>query len=133
MKLLLTGASGFIGSKVLEEIQNLYPDAELVLLSHSANSHYDSDRITVLDSRGYEFDVDYLGDNGVDADVIVHMGAFIPKVGNETNSITGATSNIRCTAKLLQSAERFTRLRKIVFISTVDVYSETEESISENH
>ena len=53
-------------------------------------------------------------------DVLIHVGAFIPKNALQANAIEECNGNISFTEKLL--ALPFKNLKKILYISTVDVY-----------
>ena len=130
MKILLTGATGFIGKRVLELLQEQYSDAEIQVLSGSEPQH--SDTIRYISSRNYAFDADYLCSMDADAEMMIHMGAFIPKSGSEADDIEASTGNIRSTASLLAAAGKCSYLKKCIFISTVDVYSAATDALSES-
>ena len=130
MKVLLTGATGFVGRKVLKRILDFCDAKEVIVLS--AQDSISIDGIKTIPSRNYEFDEDYLCEMGCDAEVIIHLGAFIPKDRKDADSIIETTENIRCTEKLLCALKKNAKVKRIVFSSTVDVYSETEATLSEN-
>jgi nucleoside-diphosphate-sugar epimerase len=107
MKILLTGASGFIGKAVKNKLIKKYG--------------MDSIRVCSLLSN-YFMDCS-------DIEVVLHIGAWIPKTSADVNSILDSNSNISTTQKLLSF--KFHNLKKIIFISTVDVYA-TQNLIDEN-
>ena len=126
MKILITGAGGFLGRYVLNEIATSHPEIEAILLSSSISDR----RFTVIPSRNYTFDSNYLYDNGcADVDAIIHIGAFTPKSISSANSIKGCNSNISSTATLLSSY--LPAVKKFLYLSTLDVYAPTPETISE--
>ena len=63
-----------------------------------------------------------------DIETVIHVGAFTPINGSEANNWTGSNSNITNTDHLLKA--KMPNLKKIIFISTIDVYGE-DEIISE--
>lgn len=124
MKILITGASGFIGKCVIDRLMNEY-DIQIVTLTKKHNSG-----VTTLMLNDYSFDEDYFINEGhQDIEVILHMGAFTPKNQNEANDIIGCNSNIKNTEKLLSA--NFPNLKKIIYTSTIDVYGYNEELINE--
>jgi nucleoside-diphosphate-sugar epimerase len=120
MKILITGATGFVGSKVLTKLSQKYGKDNIIALSSKP-----IDGIFTIRSLDYKFDRDYLLKNGCeDVEVLFHIGAFTPKSRNDANDIILTTSNIYSTETLLQA--NLPNLKKIIFISTIDVYTYTE-------
>jgi UDP-glucose 4-epimerase len=64
-----------------------------------------------------------------EAEVLIHAGAFTPKSSEEVNLIGSCNDNIKFTENLL--ALPWKNLKKIIFLSTVDVYRNVKGSISE--
>ena len=127
MKILITGASGFIGKKVLDRLKNKYRASNIWILSGSRNGIEAEENI--IPSIDYRFNDSYF--DGFDFDVVIHIGAFIPKSGGDANNITASTSNIRSTENLINALGRCQSLKKIIFISTIDVYQEKDEVLTE--
>lgn len=124
--ILVTGASGFIGKHLINRLSNILgPDRILALSSKSVtNCRY-------LNSLQFTFDVHYFIEHEyVDIDTIIHLGAFTPKSGNDSNSYMECNSNIINTQNLLRC--EMPNLKKFIFISTLDVYSNEGSKISEN-
>lgn len=111
MKILITGATGFIGSRVVEKLKNKYGKNAVVALSSAK--------------------IDGTGNGCEDVETILHIGAFTPKSGVEANNIEYSTSNVHNTEKLLSAAGQINGLKKVVFISTLDVYAESGEVLTE--
>lgn len=115
MKILLTGASGFVGGHLLEAIKQAFGSENIVVLGGSQVDgvrfvlapHYD---LSALDPRLFD-----------DIDVLIHAGAYTPKSGAEADHRVYCGSNISFTEALLNF--NFSSLRKIIFTSTLDVYA----------
>ena len=125
MDILITGTTGFIGSKVLKKIINKYSKNNIIALSSKI-----LDVKTILHNN-YNFDENYLLNNGCEnIETIIHIGAFIPKSSKDADNINNCFSNINNTLKLLNS--NLPKLKKIIFISTIDIYSKDNSILSEN-
>ena len=123
MKILITGASGFIGRKTLEFLKEEYYNDEIIAFSSSKING-----VKTVFHNNYKFDDNYLSENGCsNVDVLIHIGAFIPKLSTEANDIEQNNLNIINTQKLLTS---LASVKKIIFISTVDIYG-IDEIITE--
>jgi nucleoside-diphosphate-sugar epimerase len=121
MKILFTGCSGFIGSAVLKEAIKKYGQKNIVLLSSKKLEN----NINVVIHNEYSFNSNIFIDNKVsDIDVLVHIGAFIPKEQNESNDVLKCYSNITNTKTLLYT--KLPYLKKIIYLSTSDVYDNAD-------
>lgn len=124
MKILLTGSTGFIGKRVLKEL--LDRNYEVIVLSGS-----ESKETNVIPSLDYKFNDNYFLENGCeDVEIIIHVGAWIPKETKVADDIELSLSNITSTKALITS--KLPKLRKIIFLSTIDVYANVGEAIDEN-
>lgn len=125
MKILITGATGFIGKAVLEKLIKKYSSSDIIALSSKQ-----IEGIRTIPSRGYAFSKEYLLENGCgDVELLLHVGAFTPKSSCETNHINLTTDNIISTNSILSSF--LPNLKKIVFVSTLDVYTNENDFIDE--
>lgn len=124
MKILLTGASGFIGGQLLNALIDKYGSNAVVTLT--------SKKINDVNCVVYKSFSDF----GLDSDCfneithVIHAGAFTPKDNSQVDDIELSFSNINYT-KLFLSYD-FIKLIKFVNLSTLDVYAPTEEKLSEN-
>lgn len=125
MKILITGASGFIGSKVLEFFLKSKLAEELYVLSSKKIKN-----VKRIEAKEYKFGKNYLIENGCEeVDVLLHIGAWTPKSSEYVNNIDKSTENIVNTYNLLKC--KLPSLKKIVYISTLDVYK-NEKVITES-
>jgi UDP-glucose 4-epimerase len=117
VKILITGASGFIGSQILKAACNTYGSENVIAFSSQAYEHCDT---VVYDRNDYSINK---SDCALlkSVDVLLHAGAFTPKSGKDADNIDGCNSNISFTEKLLKLP--LEKLSKVIYLSTLDVYA----------
>jgi len=124
MLILLTGATGFIGRHVLTALLEKYGSQSVMVLS--------SKKITNVNCKIYastrDFGIEQNAFNKVTH--IIHAGAFTPKSSRSRNEISACFSNIEYTKNLL--SYKFDALVRVVNISAVDVYGNSDAKLSEN-
>lgn len=124
MKVLLTGATGFIGKRVLNKLQQR--NIDFVILTSGM-----VEGVSTIPALHYQYDENYLCSNGCeDVDALVHLGAWTPKANKDVNSIEDAYGNIANTKILLRS--NLPNLKKIIYGSTLDVYQNIDGEIAES-
>jgi UDP-glucose 4-epimerase len=124
LKIVMTGTSGFIGSRLLQTARAMYGDNVTAFSSHPSEGNH----IVYANRTDFSLAPAELA-LVEDANVLIHAGAFIPKCGTEANQIKSCNSNIAFTEELLALPWR--NLKKIIFLSTVDVYNNFDCPISE--
>jgi UDP-glucose 4-epimerase len=134
MKILITGGAGFIGSAVVPELQRHGHDV-FVLDNLSFGN---KDFIDIPDSHFILADIrdaNKLSDIfiGLKPEAIIHLAAihFIPYCNQ--HPYEAADNNIRGTMNVLDSAKRFSGLKKFFFASTAAVYPVSDEPLTESH
>jgi len=120
----MTGTSGFIGSRLLQTARAMYGDNVTAFSSHPSEGNH----IVYANRTDFSLAPAELA-LVEDANVLIHAGAFTPKCGTEANQIKSCNSNIAFTEELLALPWR--NLKKIIFLSTVDVYNNFDCPISE--
>ena len=120
----MTGTSGFIGSRLLQTARAMYGDNVTAFSSHPSEGNH----IVYANRTDFSLAPAELA-LVEDANVLIHAGAFIPKCGTEANQIKSCNSNIAFTEELLALPWR--NLKKIIFLSTLDVYNNLDCPISE--
>ena len=123
MKILLTGATGFIGSHILTDLFNKYGPESVVVLSSTDISNISC--VTYKSIKNFEIEKNFFDD----ITHIIHAGAFIPKDVQQANNLEACFSNIEYTKNLL--SYNFKELSRILNISTIDVYTTTNDKLSE--
>lgn len=124
--ILLTGAAGFIGRRLLKELVRIYGNNNILAFTSKPIENYQC-----LLHNNYNFNNDIFLLNGYADKIttIIHAGAFTPKYGNEANDITNCNSNIFSLSKILEC--EFLNLEKIIYLSTLDVYDSNIDTITE--
>lgn len=123
MKILLTGATGFIGGHLLGNLLKEFGSDAVVVLSSRLISGVAT--VQYKDFRNF----------GVNADVfdnvthVIHAGAFTPKDASSANNLELNFDNITYSLQLLSCD--FKSLKKFINLSTLDVYANTGGVISE--
>lgn len=123
--ILLTGTGGFIGKHLVEFIIREYPNMELAALTNSKIKD-----VHCISHDDYVYNMSDFPNNILHRiEVIVHLGAFTPKSGVESNDFLKCNGNIKSTESLLLL--ELPLLKKVVFISSLDVYDNTNQIIDE--
>lgn len=123
MKILLTGASGFIGSHILIKlIENFGKESVVVLTSQEIPN------INCVVYNSHK-DFNLRKDHFNNITHIIHAGAFTPKDSKSANDLEACFSNIEFMKELLSFT--LINLTKFINLSTLDVYAFTKEKISE--
>lgn len=123
MKILLTGASGFIGGHILKSLIEKFGCYSIVVLT--SNQIPDVECLIYDSTQKFNLDKDVFDD----VTHIIHAGAFTPKDNSQSNDIELSFSNIEYTKELLSYS--FKNLSRFINISTLDVYAPTLNTLSE--
>ena len=123
MKILLTGASGFIGRRLLKSLIKKYGIESIVVLSSNNIDHVECYKY----KSSHDFNINEKYFKNITH--IIHAGAFTPKEAAQVNNIEGSYSNIDFTKNLL--TYKLESLQRIINLSTIDVYAPSLEKLSE--
>lgn len=116
--ILITGTSGFIGSRLLEAAIDVFGKNQVVAFSSKANKDIDCNYIL---HNNYIFDKNIFIDQGYeDIHTIIHAGAFTPKASCEADDIHKSTSNVVNTYHLISAV--LPNLKRFIYLSTIDIY-----------
>jgi UDP-glucose 4-epimerase len=117
MKILITGAGGFVGSHLLAKAALIFGSENVVALTSKEIPGYkciisEQQNLTALNNQVFS-----------DIEVLIHAGAFTPKNAQQANCVDSCNQNITYTAQLLGFS--FDSLKKVLYTSTLDVYGES--------
>ena len=139
MKILLTGADGFIGSHLTEALVRAGHDVKAFVLYNSFNSWGWLDRCADDIKGKFEvFSGDIRDTNGVreavkGSDAIIHLAALIAIPYSYHSPETYVDTNIKGTLNILQAAREFD-VRRLIHTSTSEVYGTAKfVPITEDH
>lgn len=125
-KILVTGTTGFIGSRLWTALGSGVGFDQLVSFS-SRPPQFGA----YLNHQHYQIGEGFFESQGFnEIEIVVHAGAFTPKSGAEANDVVGCQQNIEYTFRLLQALPP--SVKQVVFLSTLDVYGNTSEPITES-
>lgn len=117
--ILLTGATGFIGGHLLDELIKVYGKENVIALTSKP-----------ITKCRFLLHNDYFINSGLQQiETIIHAGAFTPKSPIESNDIKRCNSNIFNTFSLIST--QLPNIKNFVFLSTLDIYG-YDNPITEN-
>jgi len=138
-KILVTGADGFIGSHLTEELVRLAHNVRAFVLYNSFNSHGWLDNAPQDIQNNLEiFAGDIRDPHGVKeamrgCDIVIHMAALVAIPYSYHSPDTYVDTNIKGTLNILQ-AGRHLDIEKVVCTSTSEVYGTAKYvPINEDH
>jgi len=139
MKILITGADGFIGSHLTEALVKAGHDVKAFVLYNSFNSWGWLDKIPLdLKNKFEVFSGDIRDTNGVreavkGCDAVVHLAALIAIPYSYHSPETYIDTNVKGTLNVLQAAKEF-NIDRLIHTSTSEVYGTAKfVPITENH
>ena len=125
MTILITGAAGFVGRHLKEQLMADYPESNIATIS----SFPSKNPLEIVRSGG-EIKVTKSNQEILDGvKCVIHLGSYTPKNQSEINEFGLALESINFTSKLLGLS--LPNVQRMIYSSTMDVYSKTEKAISE--
>ena len=139
MKILVTGAGGFIGSHLVEALIVLGYDVRAFVMYNSFNSWGWLDDSPIKNRANLEiFSGDIRDPNGVryamkDCDVVLHLAALVAIPYSYHAPDNYVDTNIKGTLNVLQAAKDL-KIKRVIHTSTSEVYGKVNYvPIDENH
>ncbi|MEK6846227.1 MAG: NAD-dependent epimerase/dehydratase, partial [Nanoarchaeota archaeon] len=137
MKILITGALGHIGSKLIRDYAARGDVEEIRILDNLSTQRYCS-LFNLPESVKYTFiEGDILKDEELakamaGIDVVIHLAAITDAPSTINNREATFQTNLEGTEKVLKAAAR-AGVKKFLFPSTTSVYGEAEGLVDENY
>ena len=134
MKITITGALGHIGSRVIREIPNTFPGAEIVMIDNLSTQRYCS-LFNLPKDGSYRFaEADVLNMNLEreieGSDVVLHLAAITDATSSFKNKKKVEHVNFNATVKV---AEACTKLNcPMIHISSTSVYGTQNDLVDED-
>ncbi len=131
-KIVITGGAGFIGSHIVDEFMESYPDAKVVVLDKMT---YAADIRNVkhhIEKKNFELIVGDICDLDMcmrvlkDTDLLIHAAAESHVDNSFGNSLEFSKTNVVGTHCLMEACRRL-NVTKIIHVSTDEVYGEVME------
>ena len=134
MKIVVTGALGHIGSRLIRVLPIRFPGAAIVMLDNLSSERYCS-LFALPDSGNYRFHVADVLTTDLDAifsgaGVVVHLAAITNAVESLQNEDQVERVNFEGTERVAQACLR--NGAPLIFISTTSVYGTQAEEVDEN-
>ncbi len=125
MTLFMTGGSGFIGQHLLPQIKDLKRLNVYQLKSDPLKLESGD----ILRTRG-ELNLQFSNENQLsEVEVLLLLGSYTPKFSNSFPAIPECLDSLNVTQKLCSGI--FPNLKKVIFISSMDVYKRSDLEIDE--
>ena len=128
--ILVTGAAGLLGSRLLPILSQAVPDCRIIAVARSK----------VYESRDSRVEVVYgdLRDEQLwlnlphTINCVIHLAAFIPWRVEQKHRASVMTDNVLPIANLIEYSRRWTNLQQVIYSSSVSVYGQSSEWLNES-
>jgi nucleoside-diphosphate-sugar epimerase len=134
MKIVITGALGHIGSKVIREIPITFPGAEIVMIDNMATQRYPSlfdlspeGKYRFIEGDVLETDLYKLIDG---ANVVIHFAAITNAAGSFENKEQVEHVNYNATVRVAEACNQ--AQCSMIHLSSTSVYGTQEEVVDED-
>lgn len=129
-QIAITGASGYIASKLIEEINLMHSQIEIIALSRIKTIHYRNGKIL-----SYSDPIDYnnisqLENTLRNADVLIHLAGLAHKTDIKPKEAQYEFDLANCLpTRSIVKCVHTSKIRLIIYMSSVSVYGAENESI----
>jgi nucleoside-diphosphate-sugar epimerase len=134
MKIVITGALGHIGSKVIREIPISFPDAEIVMIDNMVTQRFPSlfdlppeGKYQFIEGDVLETDLYKLIDG---ANVVIHLAAITNAAGSFENKEQVENVNYNATVRVAEACKQ--AKCSMIHLSSTSVYGTQEEVVDED-
>jgi UDP-glucose 4-epimerase len=136
MKVLVTGGAGYIGTETVRVINEMHPEAEIVIYDNLSRGNYNlfigrqklGDKVSLveadlLDSRTLRKSLD-------GAEVVIHLAAKVTTPFADQNPHLFEQVNHWGTAELIYAIEESPSVKKLIHVSSGSVYGSSSEEMA---
>ena len=134
MKLIVTGALGHIGSRIIRELPVLFPGVEIVMIDNMATQRYSSlfdlpphGLYTFIEGDILTLDLDSIFS---EADAVIHLAAITDATSSFNNQEKVQHNNYTTSLRVSESC--VTSNVNMFLISSTSVYGTQEKQVDEN-
>lgn len=133
-KIIVTGALGHIGSKLIRELPFAFKDCEIIMIDNLATQRYCSlfdlpkeGKYRFIEADILKTDLELLFKG---SDVVIHLAAITTAAGSFENQKEVEEVNFEGTRRVALACEK--NNARLVFISTASVYGTENKVVDEN-
>ncbi|HSS20783.1 MAG TPA: NAD(P)-dependent oxidoreductase [Pyrinomonadaceae bacterium] len=126
---LVTGASGLLGSRVVSCLSQNIPDCRLLLVTRNNKNVHENDNTEVVtgDLRDEQLWTS-LPDTITH---VVHLASVIPRQVEERYQPTMLMDNLLPLTHLLEQSRNWSHLAQVIYSSSVSVYTQSDDFLNE--
>jgi len=129
--ILVTGGHGLLGSRLVPLLARDIPGAEIIVVTRNEKQrHTDGSQTTII--RGDLRDESLWARIPATITHVFHLAAVIPWKTEDKNRASLVTDNVLPIANLIEHSRHWTNLQHIVYSSSVSVYAQTDQLLSED-
>jgi nucleoside-diphosphate-sugar epimerase len=133
MKIVVTGALGHIGSRLIREIPDTFPEAQIVMIDNMSAQRYCSlfdlppnGNYAFVEGNVLEYDLKKLTDG---ADVVVHLAAITDAAGSFENRETVEYENFTASKRVTEACRETNTA--LIHLSSTSVYGTQNDLVDE--
>lgn len=134
MKIVVTGALGHIGSRVIRDIPSVFPDAEIVMIDNLSTQRYPSLFYLPSDGRYHFIEGDVLTANlefiFSNADIVLHLAAITDASSSFEIKEKVEHVNYNTTKKVAEACVKTGS--SLIYVSSTSVYGTQKETVDED-
>lgn len=124
MRILLTGAGGFIGSYVLKFLLNAGYNTNILVRDNSKLFNTGNTKLKVI--TGSITDTGAVNESTRGCDIVIHMAALVRSSAQNPNDFF--ETNVQGTLNLLKASEK-NKIKKFIFISSLSAFDTIKQLI----
>jgi len=129
LTILVTGASGLLGSRVVPLLSRNVPDCRIIAVTRSKEYVSHDSRVEVV--RGDLRDKQLWTRLSNTITNVIHLAAIIPWRAEQKQQASVVTDNLLPIANMIEYSQYWPRLQQVIYSSSVSVYGQTTEWLNE--